>query len=101
MNIRRCPNCNYKYSINLYFIRIFFKPIWSSWNCNNCGTKIRFNYARRVFIVLGYILWLFFIFLLKDLIEKTWYWNILLILFLIIGLLGISIFDTFSIKSSR
>jgi len=95
MNIRQCPSCNHRKKIKSYFIKDLFKPIWSNWECEKCGSKIRFNYSRRILISILSALWLYVIFILKDMVNMTWYWFVILLIILLLGEGVIFSFDTF------
>jgi CXXC-20-CXXC protein len=85
MSHRECPNCSYKYSGRQYFKKFYFKFIWQSWPCEKCGTPIKFDLKRRLFLAFLLGITLLGIFQIKDIINnKLMYFSIsVLILFLI------------------
>ena len=95
MEVRTCPHCNYKYSISNYFKKLFFKFVWSKWDCPNCSEKITFDFKRRILVALGSGVWLIAIFLLKSQVVINLYWLIVLVLLLSFGVMLLFTFDTF------
>lgn len=47
MKTRTCPHCNYRYSLEEYLKKPFFKGVFSSWNCLNCGKQLTTEENRR------------------------------------------------------
>lgn len=83
-SFRQCPNCHYQYGYLQTLKKNYFRPLWKSWICDNCGVPIRINPFRRVInvILLGIII--LGLFQLRDIIEnKIVYYSILIVTILI------------------
>ncbi len=56
MKSRTCPNCGYKYSLSLHLKKHFLQNVYSTWECENCGTKLTVDAKRRILLlVIGII----------------------------------------------
>ena len=56
MKSRTCPNCGYKYSLGLHLKKHFLQNVYSTWECENCGTSLTVDAKRRILLlVIGVI----------------------------------------------
>ena len=96
---RQCPNCHYKYTKTQYFKTIYFRAIWKSWNCYNCGTPIRIDPKRRVInaLILGIIL--LGLFQMKDIIENKFIYISISILTLVVVTIILALFEKFKLTN--
>lgn len=96
---RQCPKCHYKYDKTQYFKKIYFRPIWKSWNCDNCGTSIRIDPKRRVINVLILGIILLGLFQMKDIIENKFIYISISILIILIVTSILALFDKFKLAN--
>lgn len=98
MSHRECPNCNYKYSGRQYFKKFYFKFIWQSWHCENCGTLLKFDLKRRLVLAFLLGITLIGVFQLKDSFNnKIIYYLISVLILLLVGH-TLFLFDKFKLS---
>ena len=95
MNVRNCPDCSYKYPYGKYFKDLFFKMVFSIWECPHCKNPITFDLKRRMVVAMGFGVWLALTFNFFHFTAMNLIWKIVLILFFAVGSLLIFSLDTF------
>ena len=58
MRARTCPNCQYQYSPKQYLTGMLFRSLGDTWGCPDCSAELRFDRKRRLWVALGFTLWL-------------------------------------------
>lgn len=51
MKARTCPKCGYIYSFSLHLKKHFLQNVYSTWECDNCGTKLTVDAKRRILLL--------------------------------------------------
>lgn len=92
---RTCPHCGYQYSVKDYFKSVFFKPIWEKWECDQCGTEIKFSLPRRLTVAFFQALVLLLLFVFRDTLHYGFYFMIAVIL---ISYPTLSLFEKFKVS---
>jgi len=95
MSTRQCPKCGRVYSASEFYKKLFFKPVWAKWTCESCGTELTFDKKRRVILAVIKVLWLYVLFLLKDVYKDNWLWYGFLMVLLIAVFVLLSLFNKF------
>ena len=93
MKNRTCPNCNYNYSKKLYLKKLYFKFIWQSWRCEECGMLLKFDLKSRIINALIIAITLFGIFQIKHYFETKLVYFVLSIITLLFVTILVSFFD--------
>lgn len=101
MKNRTCPNCNYKYSKKLYLKKLYFKFIWQSWRCEECGMLLKFDLKSRIIHALIITITLFGIFQMKDFFETKWVYCVLSIITLLFVTVLVSFFEQFRLVNAN
>ena len=96
-SFRQCPNCHYQYGYLHTFKKIYFRPLWKGWICDNCGAPIRINPLRRVInvILLGIII--LGLFQLRDIIENKFLYCSISIVTILISTSILTLFEKFKL----
>ncbi len=68
--LHHCPNCNHKYSYWQKLKKIYFRLLWKSWKCENCGANLKIEPKRRVVNAIIFTLAVFALFLINDTITN-------------------------------
>ena len=97
-SFRQCPNCHHKYGYFKTFKKIYFRPLWKSWNCDSCGVPIRISPKRRLInvILLGIII--LGLFQLRDIIENKIFYCSISIVTISIFTTILTLFEKFKLK---
>ncbi len=67
-NLHQCPNCKHKYSYWQKIRKIYFRFLWRSWKCENCGAELRIDPKRRAFNAIIFALVVFVLLQIKNII---------------------------------
>lgn len=51
MKSRTCPKCGFKYSFSLHLKKHFLQNVYSTWECQNCGTRLTIDAKRRILLL--------------------------------------------------
>jgi len=70
ISFRQCPNCYYQFGYFKTVKKNYFRPLWKSWNCDNCGVPIRISPKRRLINVVFLGIIILGLFQLRDIIEN-------------------------------
>lgn len=97
-NFRQCPNCHYTYGYSQTFKNNYFRPLWKSWKCDNCGVQIRISPKSRLINVtlLGIII--IGLFQIRDFIENKYLYYSISIMTIMIFISILTLFEKFKLN---
>jgi len=96
-SFRQCPNCYYKYGYFEIFKRTYFRPLWKSWNCDNCGMPIRISLKRRLINAILFGIIILGLFQLRDIIESKLFYCLISVVIILISTLILTLLEKFEL----
>ncbi len=100
-DFRQCPNCKHKYNYFETVKKIYFRFLWKTWECDNCGTKLKISPKRRLLNAMIFTLFVAGLLLIRKIIAKTFLFIVLAIIAIIVVSLVLVWFEKFKESSKK